>query len=105
MIMLRRLNLLCATAALAFYALASHEAYAQFRLEPAFPDESVAGPAVAKGAVIWSHGRSVTVEDSLSPTPPYVSTLLQAGWDTYRFNRLRVADTLPESARELIAQV
>lgn len=65
----------------------------------------MAGPALAKGAVIWSHGRSVNSEDSLSPTPQYMAVLRQSGWDTYRFNRLRDADTLSDSTRELVVRV
>jgi dienelactone hydrolase len=61
------------------------------------------GPARARGAVIWSHGRSTTHEDYLSPTPPYMATLRQGGWDTFRFNRHRDDDTLPDSARALVA--
>jgi pimeloyl-ACP methyl ester carboxylesterase len=82
-----------------------HGAAAQFRLEPAFPNEHMSGPMAAKGAIVWSHGRSVTSEDSLSPTPPYIESLQRAGWDAYRFNRMRDSDTLPDSARELVIRI
>jgi dienelactone hydrolase len=80
-------------------------AHAQWTLEPAFTDGRMQGAEAAKGAVIWNHGRSVTTEDSLSPTPYYMSVLRDAGWDAYRFNRLRDGDTLPDSTRALVAQV
>jgi dienelactone hydrolase len=86
-----------------FACLGSAEA--QWKLEPAFADSKPQGPQAAKGAVIWNHGRSVSVEDSLSPTPYYMSVLRDAGWDTYRFNRLRDGDTLPDSTRALVAEV
>jgi dienelactone hydrolase len=75
------------------------------KLEPAYPDYPFFGPERAKGAVIWSHGRSVTSEDSLSPTPDYVAILRAAGWDAYRFNRMRDGDTLQASSKALADQV
>jgi len=86
-------------------ALVSFPAAAQFRLEPAFADQQSFGPGTAKGAVIWSHGRSTTSEDSLSPTPYYMSGLHDAGWDTFRLNRMRETDTLQESTRQLVRTV
>ncbi|MBV9521383.1 MAG: alpha/beta hydrolase [Alphaproteobacteria bacterium] len=80
-------------------------ASAQFRLDPAFPNEHQLGAKAAHGAIVWSHGRSVTSEDSLSPTPPYMESLQHAGWDTFRFNRMRDGDTLSDSARELVNRV
>jgi dienelactone hydrolase len=91
--------------ALALACIAPHGAAAQYRLDPAYPDKPMAGPVAAKGAVVWSHGRSVTSEDSLSPTPSYMALLRKAGWDAYRFNRMRDGDTLPDSSRELAADV
>jgi pimeloyl-ACP methyl ester carboxylesterase len=55
--------------------------------------------------VIWTHGHSKEVEDSKSPTPPYLWNLHQGGWDTYRFNRMRDGDTLPASTHRLIEEV
>ena len=63
------------------------------------------GPAKAEGAVVWSHGRSVDSEDSTAPTPPYMATLQQGGWDAFRFNRMRASDTLANSAEGLVAEV
>jgi dienelactone hydrolase len=80
-------------------------AQAQWKMEPAFTDGKMQGPQTAKGAVIWNHGRSVTTEDSLSPTPYYMAVLRDAGWDAYRFNRLRDGDTLPDSTRALVGEV
>jgi dienelactone hydrolase len=79
-------------------------AHAQMWLAPADPAQTVLGPTRARGAVIWSHGRSVNSEDSTAPTPPYMAQLHDGGWDTFRFNRMRTSDTLAASAAEL-AQV
>lgn len=78
---------------------------AGFSLDPAFPHERMRGPAAAEGAIIYSHGRSVDSEDSLTPTPPYMAALQRDGWDAYRFDRLRAVDTLPDSARHLVGIV
>jgi pimeloyl-ACP methyl ester carboxylesterase len=73
-------------------------------LDPAF-SPTLLGPERAMGAVIWNHGRSINVEDSESPTPPYLRALRDAGWDVLRFNRLRDGDTLTASTRRLVEQV
>jgi pimeloyl-ACP methyl ester carboxylesterase len=86
--------------ALAFAAAA----HAQIALAPAYPATPQFGTEKAIGAVIWIHGHS-EVEDSKSPTPPYVWNLHQAGWDTYRFDRMRDGDTLPASTRRLVEEV
>ena len=86
--------------ALAFAAAA----HAQIALAPAYPATPQFGPEKAIGAVIWIHGHS-EVEDSKSPTPPYVWNLHQAGWDTYRFDRMRDSDTLPASTHRLVEEV
>jgi pimeloyl-ACP methyl ester carboxylesterase len=57
------------------------------------------------GVVVWNHGRSVNVEDSESPSPPYLRVLRDAGWDVLRFDRLRDGDMLSGSARRLVEQV
>ena len=73
-------------------------------LDPAF-SEALAGPDKAIGAVIWNHGRSINTEDSDSPTPPYLRVLRDAGWDVWRFDRLREGDTLTASTRRLVELV
>ena len=70
-------------------------------LVPAQEQASLRGPRHAEGVVIWSHGRSIDVEDSLAPTPEYISELRKAGWDTFRLNRLRAGDTLLASGAAL----
>ncbi|MBV8651802.1 MAG: alpha/beta hydrolase [Alphaproteobacteria bacterium] len=106
MIICRAAHLFCLTAAaLACLVLSPDSARAQFRIDPATQGETMLGPKAAKGVVVWSHGRSVTSEDSLSPTPSYMAVLHQAGWDTLRFNRMRDSDTLQDSSRELVARV
>ena len=74
-------------------------------LDPANPARPKLGPAKAAGAVIWSHGRSIDSEDSTAPTPPYMATLRDGGWDTFRFNRMRASDTLAASAKGLADEV
>ena len=59
--------------------LASASAFA-LGLDPAFPEPAL-GPSKAKGVVVWSHGRSITTEDSKSPTPAYLQSLRDDGWD------------------------
>src|SRR5215213_8375753 len=80
--------------------LASASAFA-LGLDPAFP-ESALGPKKAKGVVVWSHGRSITTEDSKSPTPAYLKALRDDGWDVLRFDRLSRGDTLNDSTRRLV---
>src|SRR5437867_12108062 len=64
-------------------------------LDPAFPEPAV-GPAQAKGVVVWSHGRSITTEDSQSPSPAYLRALRDGGWDVMRFNRPSRGDSLAD---------
>src|SRR4051794_24716845 len=73
-------------------------------LDPAFGDPA-AGPQKAKGAVVWSHGRSINSEDSQSPTPAYLSALRDDGWDVMRFDRMSQGDTLSESSKKLVDHV
>ncbi|WP_244434103.1 S9 family peptidase, partial [Azospirillum sp. B506] len=79
----------------------AHPATAQIVLKSAYGEASLAGPAKARGAVVWSHGRSIDSEDSEAPTPIYMKALRDAGWDVYRLDRMRVSDTLPNSSRAL----
>jgi dienelactone hydrolase len=85
-------------AGLALLSLLAGPARAQEWLAPAYPGVAPAGPTQAKGAVIWSHGRSVNSEDSTAPTPAYMALLRDDGWDTFRFNRMRAEDTLANSS-------
>jgi pimeloyl-ACP methyl ester carboxylesterase len=77
---------------------------AAFQVDPAFHQELI-GPKQAKGAVIWNHGRSITTEDSESPTPLYLQAMQDAGWDVLRLNRLRAEDTLSDSTHALVDRV
>ncbi|WP_085556200.1 alpha/beta hydrolase [Azospirillum agricola] len=74
---------------------------AQIVLKPAYGEASLLGAGKARGAVVWSHGRSVESEDSESPTPLYMKAFRDAGWDVYRLDRMRVSDTLSNSSRAL----
>src|ERR1700730_2365233 len=73
-------------------------------LDPAF-DQDVLGPERSKGVIVWNHGRSLTVEDSESPTPPFLRMLLGGRWDVLRFDRPRDGDTLTDSTRRLVDHV
>jgi len=68
-------------------------------------NQQLLGPERAMGVVVWNHGRSINVEDAESPTPPYLRTFRDSGWDVLRFNRIRDGDTLNASTRRLIEQV
>jgi pimeloyl-ACP methyl ester carboxylesterase len=101
----RKRSILPFLAALALLGLSGGPpAQAQTWLAPAYPGSNPLGPDRAKGAVIWSHGRSVNSEDSEVPSPAYMTVLRDDGWDAFRFNRMRVDDTLEKSAAAL-AQV
>ena len=73
-------------------------------LGPAF-DQDLLGPERSKGVIVWNHGRSLTVEDSQSPTPPFLRMLREGGWDVLRFDRPRDGDTLTDSTRRLVDHV
>ena len=73
-------------------------------LDPAFP-QSLLGPEHANGVVVWNHGRSITVEDSESPTPPFLQVVREGGWDILRFDRPRDGDTLTDSTRRLVENI
>ena len=73
-------------------------------LDPAF-DQDLLGPEHATGVIVWNHGRSLTVEDSESPTPPFLRMLREGGWEVLRFDRPRDGDTLTDSTRRLIDHV
>jgi pimeloyl-ACP methyl ester carboxylesterase len=80
-------------------------AHGQTSLVPAYTDQPSKGPAKAAGIVIYSHGRSLTNEDSTSPAPAYLKFLAKAGWDVFRFNRPSSEDTLEASAADLARRV
>jgi dienelactone hydrolase len=83
-------------------ALTSAEpAFAQFIFAPGYPDETLRGPTVAKGAVVWSHGKARLADASNGPIDPYTETLREAGWDIFRLNRAVMGDREYDSAREL----
>src|SRR5215472_4494511 len=73
-------------------------------LDPAFGRELL-GPERAMGVLVWSHGRSITTEDSESATPPFLRILQDGGWDILRFDRPRDGDTLTGSTRRLVDYV
>jgi len=76
-------------------------AAAQTALVPAQDAAGLLGGERAQGAVIWSHGRSLQKECSLTPTPDYIGVFRAAGWDTFRLNRPRMTDTQAASGAAL----
>jgi pimeloyl-ACP methyl ester carboxylesterase len=70
-------------------------------LDPAYPEPAL-GSGQAKGVAVWSHGRSLSAEDSQSPTPTYLRALRDNGWDVMRFDRLSHGDTLSDSTKRLV---
>jgi len=73
-------------------------------LDPAF-ERDLLGPERAMGVLVWSHGRSIIVEDSESTPPPFLRVLRDGGWDVLRFDRPREDDTLTSSTRRLVDHV
>jgi len=71
------------------------------RFVPVPEDAEPLGPDAARGVVVWSHGRSVHAEDSLSPAPPYLLAFRAAGYDVLRFDRPRAVDALALSGGRL----
>jgi pimeloyl-ACP methyl ester carboxylesterase len=95
-----------AVAALALMpAVAGAPARAATSLVPAYSDLAPQGPAVARGVVVYSHGRSLTGEDMESPPPRYLAALARAGWDVVRFNRPSREDRLDTSSADLVRRV
>ena len=90
-----------AAAAVLVLAAPARWAQAQITLVAVQDETNRLGPHRAQGAIIWSHGRAVDVEDSLAPTPNYVQATRTAGWDIFRLNRMRASDTLPASGAAL----
>src|ERR1700675_3445075 len=88
-------------AVIAAVALPIETAAAQTALVPAQDAASLLGGERAQGAVIWSHGRSLQKECALAPTPDYIGGFRTAGWDTFRLNRPRSADTQAASGAAL----
>jgi pimeloyl-ACP methyl ester carboxylesterase len=92
---------LCRFFALVLILAAAGPAMAQSTFAPGYPDQVLRGPAAAKGAVIWNHGKARLADISNSPIDPYTEILRQAGWDIFRLNRVGMGDREYEAAREL----
>src|SRR5271154_3776319 len=82
--------MVAAAAGLAFALAggAGRAARAEVQLVPAYAESVMHGPGQAKGAVIWSHGKSSSVDDSKSRNPQYLALLRDTGWDVFRNNRI-----------------
>jgi pimeloyl-ACP methyl ester carboxylesterase len=94
-------TVLFVAAVVAAGALSLDAAGALTALVPAQEAAGLLGSERARGAVIWSHGRSLQKECSLAPTPEYMGVFRAAGWDTFRLNRPGIGDTLPASGAAL----
>lgn len=95
----------CRSLAIALVLSLPTGAEATTSLQPAYDDCPMRGPQSARGVIVYSHGRSLTGEDSASPAPAYLRELGNAGWDVLRFNRPSAEDTLPDSSGELARRV
>ena len=105
--MSRRLSRTVLTASLFIAAIAVspvlwlETATAQVEFVPTKDVTNLLGPGRAKGAVIWSHGRSSQTECARTATPDYIEAFGNAGWDTFRLNRPRSIDNLTDSGLAL----
>lgn len=93
-------------AAAVFALLAPRPAAADdFTLVPAYPARPNAGPAAAKGAVIWNHGVNFLYgsEASQAPLPVFLTLFRDAGWDVFRLLRPRMSEEPRGSSAEIAA--
>jgi pimeloyl-ACP methyl ester carboxylesterase len=96
---------LCRWLAFVIVLAVAGPAAAQYSFLPGYPDQPLRGPAAAKGAVIWSHGKARLADESNGPIDPYTAVLREAGWDIFRLNRAGMGDREYDSARELGSSV
>jgi len=89
--MLRGISRYLIALILAFVLLPA-SARAQYAIHEGMNDLPNRGAGAALGVLIWNHGVSGNREQSHVP-PPYVATLMRAGWDVRRIAR----DALNES--------
>ena len=92
---------LCLAAALP--ALVACARPGDLQLVPA-SEQPLRGPAVAQGALIWSHGINAKGgrEARLAPTAAFVQRFARDGWDIFRFNRERSAENPQRTAAALV---
>jgi len=69
----------------------------------AYPDAAPKGPAAAKGAAIYNHGKD-RLGEPFADLPFYADGLREAGWDVYQLIRQRAGDRQYDSRQALIAQ-
>jgi dienelactone hydrolase len=99
----------CCILAVALAAIASvlpAAAADDFTFEPAYPARPLAGPGVAKGAVIWNHALNYFYgsEGAEAPLPAFLTVFRDAGWDVFRLLRPRMAEEPRRSAAAIAAQ-
>jgi pimeloyl-ACP methyl ester carboxylesterase len=82
-------------------ALLAAPAAAETSLVAGLSDQPLRGPAAAKGAVVWSHGKARLADASASAIDAYTVLLRDAGWDIFRLNRPGMGDNQYDSPRAL----
>ncbi|HWI27190.1 MAG TPA: alpha/beta hydrolase [Stellaceae bacterium] len=75
-----------------------------FALVQAYPDHPNAGPAAAKGAVIWNHGVNFLygTEGADAPLPLFLRLFRSSGWDVFRLLRPRMAEEQRFSSSQIV---
>lgn len=75
-----------------------------FALVPAYPAQPNAGPAAAKGAVIWNHGVNFLygTEGADAPLPVFLRLFRSSGWDVFRLLRPRMAEEQRFSSAQIV---
>jgi hypothetical protein len=83
-----------------------------FWREPAFADVPMLGPAKAKGAILYSHGRGAEIagrqvpgESHQATSPVYLRLLLGDGWDGFKLNRKYASDVERASIAVVHAEI
>lgn len=87
--------------------LAASIAHAEMWVEPAFPKETLKGPAASAGAFVWSHGAGGTyLTDEFTFGPPLIANFMRdKGWDVFSFKRTVASEAPLQEGREIVRQV
>jgi pimeloyl-ACP methyl ester carboxylesterase len=91
------------SAALTAFLMAT-TAHADMVFEPAYAEFAHLGPAAAKGALVYNHGKSSNADPS-GHIPAWIGRLRADGWDVFRLRRPVTEDNVYESTKELEARV
>jgi pimeloyl-ACP methyl ester carboxylesterase len=68
-----------------------------FSLDPD-PGSAWRGPAQARGALVWAHGKAGDHDQRGLPLPPFVKLFNKAGFDILKFDRVPYADDTARAA-------